>query len=79
MFQKYNRYNSHYLYNNKLHKQLTFLSNTAGKAIEKLTKTDGEIKDAIMFTEMREKAEQSRLNRPRKEGQIEELYKYLHL
>jgi len=32
-----------------------------------------------MFTEMREKAEQSRLNRPRKEGQIEELYKYLHL
>lgn len=71
-------------YNNKLHKWLTFLSNPTGKETEEFMKTDGEIKEAmdvlykisgdkeaIMLSELREKAmmdEQSRLNGARREG-----------
>ena len=79
--------NTHKIYNDKLHKWLTFLANPSGKEIQDMAKTDSEIKEAMdvlynissdeelrRLIDLRELAimdEQNRLNGAKKEGKAD--------
>ena len=85
--------NTHKIYNDKLHKWLTFLANPSGKEIQDMAKTDSEIKEAMdvlynissdeelrRLIDLRELAimdEQNRLNGAKKEGKADLLIKQL--
>lgn len=85
--------NTHKIYNDKLHKWLTFLANPSGKEIQNMAKTDSEIKEAMdvlynissdeelrRLIDLRELAimdEQNRLNGAKKEGKADLLIKLL--